>query len=102
MSIEKHVLSVDEDGSRWTANELALGVGRYPSSRSLWRMYATRIELLAEDVLDMRIQIILDVRSMMQAQWTGDLKAAVPVKKWGIEDWELTSNCRRCWTIHLQ
>ena len=48
-----------------------------------------RIELVAEDALDMRIpdnsgrQI-----NGAKLSGTGDLKAAVPVKKWGVEDWE--------------
>ena len=56
MSIEKHVLSVDEHGSRWAANELAsrewdaiLHLGLCGECKQ------PRIELLAEDVLDMRI-----------------------------------------------
>ena len=91
MSIEKHVLSVDEHGSRWTANELAsrewdaiLHLGLCGECTQ------PRIELLAEDALDMRIPDNSG-RQMNGAKISGngDLKAAVPVKKWGVEDWEV-------------
>ena len=91
MSIEKHVLSVDEAGSTWTANELAsrewdaiLHLGLCGECTK------PRIELQAEDVLDMRIpdnsgrQVTDGFLSGV-----GDLKAAVPVKKWGIDDWDI-------------
>ena len=91
MSIEKHVLSVDEHGSMWTANELAsrewdaiLHLGLCGECTQ------PRIELLAEDALDMRIPD----NSGRQVNdgtlsGTGDLKAAAPVKKWGIEEWDI-------------
>ena len=90
MSIEKQILSVDEEGSMWTANELAsrewdaiLHLGLCGECKQ------PRIELRAEDILNMRIpdnsgrQVKNGILSGM-----GSLKAAVPVKKWGVTDWE--------------
>jgi len=91
MSVEKQLLSVDEDGSTWTANELAsrewdaiLHLGLCGECTK------PRIELQAEDVLDMRIP---DNSGRQIKDGTlsgiGDLNASVPVKKWGVDDWEI-------------
>ena len=90
MSIEKHILSVDEKGSTWTASELAsrewdaiLHLGLCGECTK------PRIELQAEDRLNMSIA---DNSGRQVKDGTlsgsGHLKAAVPVKKWGIHDWD--------------
>ena len=89
MSVEKRVLSVDEDGTMWAANEL--------NSRE-WdailhlglcgECTRPRLELKAEDMLDMRIPDNSG-RQIKDGTLTGsgDLQTSVPVKKWGIDDW---------------
>lgn len=90
MSIEKLVLSVDEKGSTWTANELAsrewdaiLHLGLCGECKR------PRIELQAEDILDMRIPDNSERQvNDVVLSGTGDLKTSVPVKKWGMDRWD--------------
>lgn len=89
VSIEKHVLSVDKNGSHWTAQEL---------DRREWdailhlglcgECTVPRIELRAQDCLDMAIPDNSG-RHVRNATLSGigDLHTQVPVKKWNTQEW---------------
>ena len=90
MSIEKRILSVDHAGSIWTATQLdsrewdaILHLGLCGECTR------PRIELQAEDLLDMRIPDNSG-RQVNGAQLSGmgNLPTSVPVKKWRLDDWE--------------
>ncbi len=91
VSIEKHVLSVDRNGTLWTAKEL--GDREWDAILHLGlcgECTRPRIELRAQDRLDMRIPD----NSGRQEQGIvlsgdGDLQTPVPVKKWNIDDWNV-------------
>ena len=88
--IEKRILSVDESGSRWTANELnkrewdaILHLGLCGECTS------PRIELLAQDRLNMRIADNSGRRVQNRIlSGTGHLQTPVPVKKWKVSTWD--------------
>lgn len=91
VSVEKRILTVDEMGSQWAANELdsrewdaILHLGLCGECTR------PRIEVRAQDKLDMRIpdnsgRQVNDGR----LSESGNLQTPVPVKKWGIEDWDI-------------
>ena len=89
VSIEKRVLSVDESGSNWTADELnqrewdaILHLGLCGDCT------VPRIELRAQDRLEMRISDNSG-RQVQKGQLsgTGDLQTPVPVKRWNTSEW---------------
>ena len=93
VSIEKRILSVDENGSGWTANELdsrewdaILHLGLCGECTR------PRIELRAQDKLDMRIPDNSGRQQQdMMLSGNGDLHTPLPVKKWGLEEWDVGS-----------
>jgi 8-oxo-dGTP diphosphatase len=91
VSIEKHVLSVDEEGSRWTANEL--GSREWDAILHLGlcgECIRPRIEVRAQDLLDMRIPDNSGRQEQgIALSGSGDLHTPVPVKKWNIEQWDV-------------
>ena len=91
VSIEKRILSVDQQGSIWTANELEMREWDAILHMGLCgECTHPRIELLAEDMLDMRIpdnsgRQVSDV----VLNGMGALATPLPIKKWAVHDWNL-------------
>jgi 8-oxo-dGTP diphosphatase len=90
VSIEKHVLSVDKQGSHWTANELEhrewdaiLHLGLCGECT------VPRIELRAQDRLNMKIPDNSGRQvSDTELSGLGNLDTPVPVKKWNVKNWD--------------
>ncbi|MBJ14924.1 MAG: hypothetical protein CMB70_06110 [Euryarchaeota archaeon] len=91
VSIEKRILSVDQLGSIWTAKELELREWDAILHLGLCgECTSPRLELLAEDKLDMRIpdnsgRCVTDV----VLSGNGDQASPLPIKKWGIDEWSI-------------
>jgi 8-oxo-dGTP diphosphatase len=91
MSIEKRILSVDHAGSIWTATQLDAREWDAILHLGLCgECTRPRIELQAEDLLDMRIPDNSG-RQVNGAQLSGlgNLPTSVPVKKWRLDDWDI-------------
>ncbi len=90
VSIEKRILSVDQQGSIWTANELEMREWDAILHMGLCgECMHPRIELLAEDMLDMRIPDNSGRQaSSIVLSGTGDLATPLPIKKWSLDDWD--------------
>ena len=90
VSIEKRVLSVDQQGSIWAANELEMREWDAILHMGLCgECMHPRIELLAEDMLDMRIPDNSGRQaSGVVLSGTGDIATPLPIKKWKIGDWD--------------
>ena len=90
VSIEKRILTVDQQGSIWTANELEMREWDAILHMGLCgECMHPRIELLAEDMLDMRIPDNSGRQaSSIVLSGTGDLATPLPIKKWNIDDWD--------------
>ena len=91
VSIERRILSVDQQGSTWTAKELELREWDAILHLGLCgECTGPRLELLAEDMLDMRIpdnsgRQVTDV----VLSGNGDQASPLPIKKWGIDEWSI-------------
>ena len=90
VSVEKHVLSVDENGSQWAANELEDREWDAILHLGLCGECTTpRIEILAQNMLNMQIPDNSGRQEHNLPLGDGeDLQTPVPVKKWDFEQWE--------------
>ena len=91
VSIEKRILAVDQQGSIWTAKELELREWDAILHLGLCgECTMPRLELLAEDKLDMRIP---DNSGRQETDvvlsGNGDQASPLPIKKWGIDEWPI-------------
>ena len=91
ISIERRVLSVDHQGSTWTAKELELREWDAILHLGLCgECTRPRLEILAKDKLDMQIpdnsgRQVSDV----VLSGTGDEATSLPIKKWGMDEWTI-------------
>ena len=90
VSIEKRVLNVDESGSNWTAQQLESREWDAILHLGLCgECTRPRIETRAEDLLHMQIPDNSGRQELgVQLSGNGDLQNPLPIKKWGVNQWE--------------
>jgi pyrrolidone-carboxylate peptidase len=91
VSVEKRILTVDEIGTQWAANELESREWDAILHLGLCgECTRPRIEVRAQDNLEMRIPDNSG-RQIHEGRLSGsgDIPTPVPVKKWSVEDWDI-------------